>query len=116
MDTIPTQYIELLKFSDGIELYNYENVDGLVLFGLNEMIHYTQYAKNTYDEEWQDNIVIFAKIIGEDNYLGFRIKDYKYEILDCYFEEAPLEWRTISNDFDDFLVKYIHMNGEKFWI
>lgn len=113
---LPKQYVDLLCFSDGVELFSYDNIDGLKLLGLDEIEKYTNYSKNTYEEDWCDDIIIFAKTIGEDNYLGFRIKEDGYEILDCYFEEIPSDWEVISNDFDDFLCKYISEEGNKFWI
>ena len=116
IDLLPRQYVDLLCFSDGIELFNYDNIDGLKLLGLDEIEKYTNYSKNTYEEDWDDDIIIFAKIIGEDNYLGFRKKEYGYDILDCYFEELPSDWEIISSDFDEFLVRFLSEEGNKFWI
>ncbi len=113
---IPKEYVELLSFSNGMELFNYDDIDGLKLLSLQEIENYTSYGKKTFEEDWQDNILFFAKIIGEDNYLGFRIDGNKYEIVDCYFEELPSEWRSVSDKLDDFLEKYIVKNGEMFWI
>ena len=113
---LPEQYVELLTFANGMELFNYDNIDGIKLLGLDEVQSYTQYAKNIYEDNWQESIIIFGKIIGEENYLGFRVKDGGYEILDCYFDEIPENWKVISNDFDAFLHKYIILNGEKYWL
>ena len=85
-----------------MELFNYDNLDGIKLLSLQEIEKYTNYCKNTFEEDWQDNIIIFAKIIGEDNYLGFRMKENYYEIIDCYFEESPSEWAVIAYEFDEF--------------
>lgn len=116
LDIIPKEYIEFLTFSNGMELFNYDDIDGVKLLSLREIEHYTSYGKNTFEEDWQDNIIIFAKIIGEDNYLGFRINENKYEVVDCYFEELPSDWSAVAEKLDDFLEKYIMKNGEKFWI
>jgi hypothetical protein len=99
-----------------MELFNYDNLDGLKLLSLQEIEQYTKYCKNTFEEDWQDNIIIFAKIIGEDNYLGFKLNDNNYEIIDCYFEEMPSDWESIGCQFDEFLKKYITEKGNKFWI
>ena len=69
-----------------------------------------------FEEDWLEDIIIFAKIIGEDNYLGFKKNENDYDILDCYFEESPREWKIISNDLDAFLVEYLRKHGEKYWI
>lgn len=116
MNYLPQQYIEFLYFSNGMELFNYDDVDGLELLSIQEIEKYTQYAKKTFDEYWLDNIIIFGKIIGEDNYLGFRVLDNSYEILDCYFEDLPKDWKKIEGSFDSFLQKYLLSYGEKFWI
>lgn len=116
---VTDSYIQFLSVSNGAKLFDYEGIDGLQLLSTREVIKYTQYAKNTFEEEWDESIVIFAKIIGEDNYLGFKIKDNdrnQYVILDCYFEECPEEWRVIEGSFDEFLSKYLLSNGSKFWI
>ena len=44
------------------------------------------------------------------------MKENKYEVIDCYFEELPSEWSAVAENFDDFLEEYITRNGEKFWI
>ena len=113
---IPKEYVDFLSFSNGMELYNYDDIDGVRLLSLEEMEEYTLYAKNTFEDNWQDNILIFAKIIGEDSYLGFKLYEMKYEIVDCYFEVLPSEWSVIGENFDDFLQKYISKNGDKYWI
>ena len=116
MKLLPKQYVDILQFSDGIELFNYDNIDGIKLLSIKEIEKYTQYSRNTFEEDWLEDIIIFAKIIGEDNYLGFKKNENDYDILDCYFEELPMEWKIISNDLDVFLVEYIRKHGEKYWI
>lgn len=116
VNKLPKQYVELLAFANGMELYNYDNIDGIKLLSLDEVQSYTQYAKNIIEEKWQESIIIFGKIIGEDNYLAFRVEDEGYVILDCYFDEIPENWKAISNDFDTFLLKYLVLNGEKYWL
>jgi len=116
---IPSSYIKFLSIYNGAKLFDYDEIDGLQLLSGKEILQYTQYAKNTFEEEWEDKIIIFAKIIGEDNYLGFKILDKdneNYVILDCYFEEAPEDWSIIEGSFDEFLSKYLLSNGKKFWI
>jgi len=116
---IPDSYVEFLAVCNGAKLFDYEGIDGLQLLGTKEVLKYTQYAKNTFEEEWDESIIIFAKIIGEDNYLGFKMRDSnrnQYVILDCYFEECPEDWSIIDGSFDDFLTKYLLTNGSKFWI
>lgn len=114
---IPDQYKEFLLNSNGAMLFNYDNIDGLNLLSIQDTLKYTLYAKNTFEEDWIDNIIIFAKIIGEDIYLGFKVgNDDVYQIVDCYFEQQPIDWREINLSFDEFLVSYILKQGEKFWI
>lgn len=114
---VPDSYVEFLSVCNGAKLFDYEGIDGLQLLSTREVLKYTQYAQNTFEEEWDEKIIIFAKIIGEDNYLGFKMmEDNQYIILDCYFEERPADWRIIEGSFDDFLSKYLLSNGSKFWI
>lgn len=116
---IPSSYVNFLSIYNGAKLFDYDGIDGLQLLSSKEILPYTQYAKNTFGEEWDDKIIIFAKMIGEDNYLGFKMPDNdsdNYVILDCYFEECPEDWRIIETSFDDFLSKYLLSNGKKYWI
>lgn len=116
---IPDCYMEFLAICNGAKLFDYEGIDGLQLLSTREILEYTQYAKNTFEEEWDERITIFAKVIGEDNYLGFKKLGNEigqYVIMDCYFEECPEEWNIIEGSFDDFLSKYLLSNGNKFWI
>lgn len=114
---IPDQYREFLINYNGAMLFNYDNIDGLNLLSIQDVLKYTLYAKNTFEEDWINNIIVFAKIIGEDNYLGFKvINDNTYQIVDCYFEQLPKEWREINLSFDEFLVSFILKQGKKFWI
>ena len=114
---VPKQYMDLIAYADGMSLFNYDNIDGLQLLGYREVLEFTRYARNTFEEEWEDNITIFAKIIGEDNYIGFRKHDDdSYSIIDCYFEESPSEWEMIEEDLDCFLMRYYMGNGKKYWI
>ena len=116
---VPDSYKEFLSICNGARLFEYEGIDGLQLLSVREVLKYTQYAKNTFEEEWDESIIIFAKIIGEDNYLGFQMRDNDRRqsvVLDCYFEERPEEWRIIASSFDEFFSKYLLTNGSKFWI
>lgn len=117
MCQVPDCYVEFLTICNGARLFDYEGIDGLQLLGTREVLQYTKYVQNTFEEEWDERIIIFAKIIGEDNYLGFRVSENnQYVILDCYFEEGPDNWRIIEGSFDDFLSKYLLSGGNKFWI
>ncbi|MCM1327415.1 MAG: SMI1/KNR4 family protein [Bacteroidales bacterium] len=116
---IPSSYVKFLSIYNGARLFDYDGIDGLQLLSSKAILHYTQYAKNTFEEEWDDEIIIFAKIIGEDNYLGFKTLDKdneNYVVLDCCFEVCPKEWRIIETSFDEFLSKYLLSNGDKFWV
>ena len=114
---VPDSYMEFLSVCNGAKLFDYEGIDGLQLLSTREVLKYTKYAQNTFEEEWDEKIIIFAKVIGEDNYLGFKMMDdNQYIILDGYFEESPADWKIIEGSFDDFLSKYLLSNGSKFWI
>ena len=114
---IPSDYERFLLESDGAKLFVYDDIDGLHLLGLKDINKYTEYAKNTFEDDWDESVVIFAKIIGEDNYIGFKSEgNDQYVILDCYFEENPSEWKVIGNSFGIFLSEFLSQKGKKFWI
>lgn len=114
---IPKQYTEFLLKYNGAKLFDYDGVDGLNLLSIQDILKYTLYASNTFEEDWISNIIIFGKIIGEDSYLGFKVNENeKCQIVDCYFEELPIDWNCFDLSFDEFLLRYISGKGNKFWI
>ena len=115
-NSIPTDYIDFLKFSNGCILFDSNGIDGFKFLGTNNICQVNEEVKRNYEEDWDDSIIIFCEVIGEGNYLGFRhIEDNKYEILDSFHEYLPFEWETIPMLFDDFLKKLLDGTGDKFW-
>jgi hypothetical protein len=113
---LPRQYFELMSYANGLELYNYDGIDGLCILGIDDVEKYTSYAKNTFEDDWDDNIFIIGKILGEDSYIGYRCSREIDQILDCYFEVSPEDWEIIDNGLDNFLTRFIVGKGKKFWI
>lgn len=113
---LPADYKEFLLQYNGARLFDYEQLDGMKLLGTADMCKVNDYAKATFEEDWDSNILIFAKYIGEDNYLGFYMDKGKNIIIDCFFEELPEDWEVISENFDEFLFKFIELQGHKFWL
>ena len=57
---IPEEYRIFLLACDGCSLYNYDNIDGLKLLSSSEIVKYTDLNKDIYEDEWDNNIIIFA--------------------------------------------------------
>jgi len=112
---LPESYESFLQTYNGGKLYNYENLDGYKLLSIDEIKRITNDVATAYEDDWLENILIFAEIIGEGNYLAFDFSR-NCAILDCYHEEIPKNWSTICKDFDTWLNKLIESNGEKFWL
>jgi len=115
---LPKSFDKFLLNYNGGELYDYEGLDGFKIFGTKEIIKINNMISQEYEEDWIDNIVIFAECIGEGNYLGFKRQSNcdEYKVLDCFHEDLPINWETIANNFDEFLEKLVLNNGNKYWL
>lgn len=115
---LPSSFKSFLKIHNGGEIYSYNRLDGFKIFGTNEIIEVNKLIANEYGKDWINNIIIFAECLGEGNYLGFKSSEYleEYEVLDCFHEELPINWKTIARSFDTFLDHLILHNGNKFWL
>ena len=114
---LPNEYRSFLRVYDGSRLFDYDKLDGIQLLGTDELYKFNLYVRKTFEEIWDDNVLIFAKYIGEDNYLGFNLNHIgSYNIIDCFFEEMPNSWKVIANSFDEFLMKFIQEQGRKYWL
>ena len=113
---LPIEYKQfLIKFNGG-RLYDYEGLDGFQFLSCEEIVKANNFAKATFEEDWRDNLLVFAKYIGESNYLAFDTSSDKNCIIDCYFEELPDEWSIIANNLNEFLQLLIESDGTKYWL
>lgn len=115
---LPHSYKEFLKNYNGARIFDYDGLDGFIILGTKDITKANKFGKVTFDEDWIESIIIFAKYIGESNYLGFNVSngDSEYAVIDCFFEELPEEWSEISNNFDEFLWEIVEQQGKKFWL
>jgi hypothetical protein len=73
--------------------------------------------RNTYEEVWDNRLTVFCRVLGDGDFLSFRMAvDNSYEILDCYHDEEPQDWRVISNSFNDFAESLLNEKGKRFWL
>lgn len=113
---LPIQYKEFLRQYNGARLYDYEGLDGFQFMSCDEVINANNFAKATFEEDWDNNLLIFAKYIGESNYLAFNTSSKEEKVIDCYFEVIPSDWNTIASNFDEFLRLLIESDGSKYWL
>jgi hypothetical protein len=114
---LPDEYISFLLAYNGLELYKHEDVGGFLFFCTGNLIEENGSLKKEYGLYWDNSIILFCQIIGEGNFLGFRIQeDGKYGVVDCFHELPPREWETIETSFDACLDKLLKNNGEKYWL
>lgn len=111
----PTDYRRFLNKYNGARLYDYDGIDGFVILGCEEIVKANNFAKATFEEDWPSHLLVFAKYIGESNYLAFNMLQ-ENSVVDCYFEEIPRNWSVIANSFDDFLDRLIGSEGNKYWL
>ncbi|MPQ34296.1 hypothetical protein E4V42_23205 [Clostridium estertheticum] len=114
----PNSFKNFLKYSNGCKLFNYEELDGFKVLEVNEIIKANNYLKNTLEEDWDEDLLVFCKYIGEDNYISFKYNHNTndYNVVDCFTEELPEYWNKIAKDFDEFMSKLIDSEGRKYWL
>lgn len=114
---LPKDYLDFLKYANGCTLFNYNDLDGFLFFGTQELGKQNKEIKESYENDWDETMIVFCTILGEGNYIGFKVLDENtYEILDCFHEYLPAEWEVIGKSFDAYLEKLIDLKGEKYWL
>lgn len=114
---IPQDYIDLLRFYNGCTLFKFEDIGGFNLLGTEEIESETNLQKQTYQEDWDESLTVFCRLIADGDFISFRNKDDNcYDILDCYHDDSPKNWTIISNSLDDFLERLIDEKGKRFWL
>jgi hypothetical protein len=111
---IPIDYEHFWETYNGGVLFKFEDLAGFELFSDSELIKANSFERNNLGEEWDNSIILFARCLGDAEYLGFRYP--KQEIVFCIMDELPSTWHTIDNSFDSFLTKLIESKGEKYWL
>jgi len=115
---LPEDYKYFLNIYNGGKLFNYNDLGGFRFFSAKELICENEIQKNSFGNDWDNNIILFSDFIcGDAEYLGFRPKeDEKYDIIDLTLYEPPSEWRVIDNSFDNFVEKLIKEKGKVYWL
>lgn len=114
---IPADYLSFLQVFDGGTFFKVEDIGGLEFFSCSQLIENNEFQKDSLEDDWRDDIILFSSCLGDGDFIGFEVRnDGSYDILDCFHEVLPSEWKSIGHSFDDFLEKFIDSKGEKFWL
>ncbi|WBL23858.1 SMI1/KNR4 family protein [Zunongwangia sp. HRR-M8] len=115
--SLPPEYLNFLKYTDGCSLYKYEDIGGFEFLGTRELNQQNELQKDTYEEDWDDNLTVFCNVIGDGDFISFRKNpNFIYDILDCYHDDSPHNWKIIDNSFESFMEKLIEAKGERYWL
>lgn len=112
--SFPAVFYDLMRFSNGMELFNFKDLDGYRFYSVDSLIKENKGLISTYEEQWTEAILVFCEILGEGNYIAVNLATG--EILDGFHEVDPDQWRVISPNLISFLDKLIKLKGEKFWL
>jgi len=114
---MPNDYQSLLLKMNGCVLFNVDDIGGFSFFGCDELIKENTFQKVHLEDEWDENIILICSCLGDGDYIGLKVlADDSYEIIDCFHEEVPSNWRTIGSSLDDFLERLTKEKGKKFWL
>lgn len=113
---LPQTYRDFLLKYNGARIFDYEGLDGFVFLGTEDIVKTNKFVADTFEEDWLDNLIIFAKYIGEGNFLAFDSDTEEYKVVDCFVEELPQNWNEIACNFDAFLEKILNSQGSKYWL
>jgi len=114
--SMPEEFHRLLRISDGFEIYNFQGVDGYKVFGTSELLGINKLVGDSYGDEWDDRFLVFAECIGDGTYLAVKRLPNGNEVVDCFLEVDPSEWKIISPGVTEFFAQLIKSNGQKFWL
>ncbi len=51
---LPSEYRDLLSFTNGCCLYNFDNIDGYNFLGTENMLYYNNLNREAYEEDWNE--------------------------------------------------------------
>jgi hypothetical protein len=114
---LPKDYLDFLQLYDGCVLFKYQDLGGFEFLGANDIVKETELQRRTYEEDWDENLTVFCRLICDGDFISFRNNgDGSYDILDCYHDDIPANWATITNSFDTFLQRLIAEKGKRYWL
>jgi len=116
---LPSSYKEFLLKYNGGRVFDYDGLDGFIIYGTDNITKAYKQIALSYQEDWIDTILVFAECIGEGNYLAFDCRfetDYEFPVLDGFHEKLPCMWSQISPSFDTWLKQIVQCSGKKFWL
>ena len=113
---LPRTYKEFLLNWNGARLFDYEGIDGFEILGTEDILDANRFIAEVFEDDWVDYLLVFAKYIGEGNFLAFNTSAVEYAVVDCFVDELPLNWKQIAGNFDDFLSRIIESQGRKYWL
>lgn len=113
---LPEVYLSLLIAFNGFDLFRIEDIGGFHFFSCGELVRNNEFQALNYADEWDKDLVLICSLIGEGDFIGLRILETDYQLLDCFHEESPKEWKIIGNSIDDFIENVIKEKGKKFWL
>jgi hypothetical protein len=114
---LPKDYLDFLQLFDGCVLFKFQDLGGFEFLGTKDISKETELQRQTYEEDWDDSLTVFCRLICDGDFISFRNKsDGSYDILDCYHDDIPANWATITNSFDTFLERLIDEKGKRYWL
>jgi len=113
---LPNDYEFFLRNFNGGKLFLVDDFAGFKLLGTEELINHNKFQQENFGEDWDKHVVLFCEIIGDAEYLGFKIDKEKVQIVFCIMDTLPSEWQAIDDTFDILIQKIILSNGAKYWI
>ena len=109
-------YLVFLETYNGGILFRIEDFIGYHFLGTQEIIKTNTVQKNSFRYNWDDKIILFCRILGDAEYLGFRMRDNNvHEIVHCFMDESPDKWKIIEGTLDSFMMRLIDKQGKEFW-
>jgi len=114
---LPKYYLDFLQLFDGCVLFKYQDLGGFEFLGTKDISKETELQRQTYEEDWDDSLTVFCRLICDGDFISFRNKsDGSYDILDCYHDDIPANWTTITNSFENFLERLVDEKGKRYWL
>lgn len=114
---LPNDYISFLRNYNGGFFFKVDDIGGLKFWSCDVTVKQNRFQKEQFGDQWDNDIILICECIGDGDYIGIKIvDDNSYEMVDCFGEEVPSNWKAIKISFDSFLEKLLDEKGRKFWL
>lgn len=113
---LPDDYKHFLKHYNGGILFDKEGIAGYKFLSTSEIVKENKFQEDNFGEDWDNSVILFCLILGNAEYIAFRVSNKSYQLLYCSMDVNPISWHVIDGGFDEFVNRLLEEQGKEYWL